>query len=339
MVAIRNVLKTGLDSHPALVALRKLELTRIAPDYILTFKRKEGGGTYRLAAALANGSNVIAKRCRRNKGVLERAVYEHVLSRLPVPPLDYYGSVEDDDGRWMWLFLQDVGDERYAPSDRTSRTLAAQWFGEMQAAVARDELSFPFPDRGADSYADGLRAIIESIVELRERRSIMRLGGDVLKRIAASCLDIQSRWNYVVELCASVPSVFSHNDCLPKNIHVRRNELGPSIVPFDWGGAGWAPAGADLGLLALPESGPPTESPNCAAYTRALAERWPQLENDAIVRSALLGQLCWSIKVISRALPEFDCDWQKPEYVVSNLEVYERALARSQSIFSNAVGS
>src|SRR5437763_15252337 len=54
---------------------------------------KEGKATaaYRLLRAGADGSHVIAKRCRRAAAAVERKVYERVLPRLSLPTLQYYG--------------------------------------------------------------------------------------------------------------------------------------------------------------------------------------------------------------------------------------------------------
>jgi hypothetical protein len=44
---------------------------------------------------------------------------------------------------------------------------------------------------------------------------------------------------------------------------------------------------------------------------------------------ANLGQMFWSLKVISRAVPELDCEWAHVEHVMSNLRIYSVALADS----------
>ena len=136
---------------------------------------------------------------------MERTVYEHVLPRLAESPLNYYGSVEESDGTANWLFLEDVGDQRYNPDLDLHRSRAGRWFGEMQAVVNRDDLPDTFPDRGADSYRDCLQTIFHAIPKFRDQGPVRRLGGDTLECITHSCRQLQARWDDVVEMCASVP--------------------------------------------------------------------------------------------------------------------------------------
>jgi hypothetical protein len=292
-------------------------------------KKKRKGGVYGLAGVGPVGSNVIAKRCRPDKGTVERAVYEHVFPRLPTAPLNYYGSVEENGGKWLWLFLEDVGAERLKPDNELHCTLAARCVGEMQAAIGRSGLPDSIPTRSAGSYRGCIQSILRDVPELRERAFIDRKGRETLERIAERCSTLESRWNDVETWCASIPAAFSHNDCLPKNVHIRRTGSGPSVAMFDWGGAGWAPAGGDLGLLALPHRGPPADEPDYAAYMSAVSDRWPGLELDSVRQAADLGQLFWALKVISRELPQLDSAWREPHQTLMRLEIYERALVRS----------
>jgi len=126
-----------------------------------------------------------------------------------------------------------------------------------------------------------------------------------------------------------VPTTFAHGDCLAKNVHVRTTPSGPAIAAFDWGGAGWSPAGTDLGQLALPRRGPPDTYPDLDAYGNIVRTVWPELDTDTITRLAHLGQLFWSLKVIGRGLQEFDCKWKSPAHVLADMRVYGHALARS----------
>ena len=78
---------------------------------------------------------MIAQRACMAKARIERTIYEEILPHLPVTSPRYYGfRAEDPD--FAWLFLEDIGDERYdaaeAPGlDAVIRGLALQ---------ARDDL-------------------------------------------------------------------------------------------------------------------------------------------------------------------------------------------------------
>jgi hypothetical protein len=272
---------------------------------------------------------VIAKLCTRDKGLRERKVYEHVLPRLPCPAVDYYGSVDAADGGSVWLFLEDVGGEPYDPDKRLHRTLAARWLGELEAHTEHDGVTAGFPDRGTAFHSECLASIVETLPEIRQRPSLQSLDVEILDRIGGACRILGGMWSEVEDFCATVPAAFAHSDCLSKNVHIRDGASGPCVAAFDWGGAGWAPVGTDLGQLALPRRGPPGDGPDYDAYRAVVAGRWPDLDTETIARLAQVGQLFWALKVISRGLPEFDRDWRDPEHVLADMHVYERALARS----------
>jgi aminoglycoside phosphotransferase (APT) family kinase protein len=324
-----RVLRAGLAEHPALRAWRALSPAHAAPDHLVLLKRKAEGAVLRLPGVGPGGAAVIAKRCRREKAAIERAVYERVLPRLPVPSLAYHGAVDDEDGRFAWLFLEDVGGERYAPEDRGHRELAARWLAHLHGAALEPELRAVFPDRGPEHYRRELGAVCGLLPEARALAARTPRGAAGLERIAALCEALASGWSAVDALCARAPRALVHGDCLAKNVHFRGAGAARRVAPFDWGGAGWGVAGTDLGQLALPRRGPPEDAPDHAAYLDVARRRWPQLELDTVRRLAELGQLFWALKVIRRALPELACEWARPEDVLADLAVYEAALARS----------
>src|SRR5215203_4236252 len=84
---------------------------------------------YRLMGVGSKGSAVIAKQCEQVAGITERIIYEEILFRLPVPTPRYYGFVEEPDGEFGWLFLEDAGTEQCSPHLSEHRALAARWLG------------------------------------------------------------------------------------------------------------------------------------------------------------------------------------------------------------------
>ena len=170
--------------------------------------------------------NVIAKRCLPDKAAIERAVYEGVFPRLRGVPLKYYGSVEEEDGSCLWLFLEDVGNEKLDPRSGLQRELAARWLGQVQAAIGPDDLPDFIPIRGAASYQGCLRSILRAVAGLRARSRLDKPSSAFVERIGVQCSALESRWSEIEALSAGVPTVFAHNDCLPKNVLDRRSERG-----------------------------------------------------------------------------------------------------------------
>jgi hypothetical protein len=313
MGKIRPVLADG--ARDAVVAWSELSPQPV--EGVVVMKKKQRGACYGLVGAGPGGSRVIAKRCDRSKGVIERAVYEEILPRLAQPQLECYGVVERDDS--IWLFLEDAGGEPYSPDMPEHREAAARWIGKLQTAVGRGDVKTSLPDRGPDHYRVFLRSIIAELPRYCDR------GAEVLDPIVSMCESLESSWGDVEALCASAPAALVHGDCLSKNVHVRHGR----VAAFDWGGAGWGLAATDLGQLALPRRGPPDDEPDCEEYLDVVRRRWPRLDIDTVRRLAVLGQLFWALKVICRGMEEFEQTWREPEHILADFRIYAEALARS----------
>src|SRR5205814_9582882 len=52
--------------------------------------------------------NVIAKRSFRHYIGVERIIYAEIIPSMPVTTIRYYGSTENDDLNYEWLFIEDV---------------------------------------------------------------------------------------------------------------------------------------------------------------------------------------------------------------------------------------
>ena len=321
--------QTDLLEHPAVKAWGELRPERVEPAQIEVLKQKQKGTINRLAGVGPGNSAVIAKRCRHDKAVIERAVYEKVLLHLPVTTLHYYGCVEEEDNQFWWLFLEDVGDQRYSPSVEAHRTLAARWLGAMHTAAEGLRAKIPLPNRGPDYYLMYLRAVLEAIPQIQPIPSLKATDQTILRHIVALCEFLEAHWSQVETFCDRMPRTFIHGDCLVTNVRVQPNQAGLTLAPFDWASAGWGLPATDLGKLGLPyRSVPPTE-PDYAAYWSIVRDQWPSLNVQSIQQLAKLGQMFWSLKVISLGVREFDYDEAHIESIINKLNVYESVLANT----------
>jgi thiamine kinase-like enzyme len=324
-----EILQTDLLEHPAVEAWTELRPERVKPERIEVLKEKKKGAVYRLAGVGPGNSAVIAKRARRAKAVVERAIYEEVLPNLPVATFHYYGCIEEGDSRFWWLFLEDVGGQQYSPYVGEHRTLAARWFGVMHTASESVTMKTHLPDRGPNLYLTYLRSAHELIPQIPAIPSLRATDLAVLTNIVSMCEFLEAHWSQVEGFCNQMPCTLIHDDCLAKNVHVRMTQAGPTIAPFDWGGAGWGLPATDLGQLRLPYRGQPPDNPDFVTYLSIVRDQWPSLDLQTIQQLANLGQMFWSLKVISRGVPEFDYEWAQVEHIMNNFKIYETALADS----------
>ncbi len=151
-------MQTDLLEHPVVKAWKKLQPDCVEPESIEILDRKkrawikfrservqpenieilnEERFIYRLKGVGPEGSAVIAKQCEQVAGMTERTIYKEILFRLPVPTPRYYGFVEEPDGRFCWLFLEDAGTEQCSPHISEHRALTARWLGLIYKSAAR----------------------------------------------------------------------------------------------------------------------------------------------------------------------------------------------------------
>lgn len=320
----------SLQKHPALRAWRQHSGATTLPQRIETLKDHGRSSVFRLVLGEETEFNVIAKRTRREKGLIEQEAYGW-LDRLPLESVCCYGTLDDvDDARLMWLFVDDTGDCRFEPLNSDHQRLAAKWLGDLHVAVG-DKLA---PDtaetRGPDFFHQHLRSIAANL-PLWMNAKLPPGGAEILEATAALCRSLELEWIALEEYCRRIPRTLTHGDCLPKNIHVDDHQGQDRAAFFDWGGAGIGLAGTDLGLLALPHRGPPSTGPDFTAYLDVVRTQWTTADLETTKQMALVGQLFWSLKVIDKSLPDFEFP---SIHVIENFRLYAQALWRSMATAS-----
>ena len=318
---VLEVIRHHLGDHPAVKAWSKLEPAWAGPASIHVLRERRSSGIYRLTDAGPGGSGVMAKRCRPVGASVERAVYAEVLPRLPVSAPRYYGYVEDDGGS-CWLFLEDVGGERYASSDEEQCALAGRWLGLMHtsATIITDAAAAAarLPDGGPGRYLRHLRLAREDI--LRNISNPVLTAEDValLTAMVSQHDLLEGRWERLEEACERAPSTLVHGDFRPKNAYIRTDHAGPRLFPIDWETAGWGPPAADLARVDI------------TAYWSVVREGW-SLDLQDIRRLATVGRVFGFLAAIG---------WKSPSLAYDSPRLLSEPLASMrvlQGSLSNAI--
>jgi hypothetical protein len=177
----------------------------------------------------------------------EHIIYRHVLPQLPIPPVRCLGFVADPDPERAWLFLEDVGGQRYEKGRHDHQVLAASWLANVHAFGMRSSMRLLLPDRGPAYYLSELRASCSELgahlgcdhFSVEDRR-IMRAA---LRALTA----LERRWNKIDAWCDAMPHTLVHGDFVAKNCRVRAVGVGDlELVAFDWETAGWGVPAVDL---------------------------------------------------------------------------------------------
>jgi hypothetical protein len=100
------VLWGNLSWHPAAAAWHEVAPTAPIPDRIEVLRQKKGAAVYRLVGAGPDGASILARRSRKTKALVERTVYQRIVSRLPITAPRYYAFRAADPG-FAWVFLQE----------------------------------------------------------------------------------------------------------------------------------------------------------------------------------------------------------------------------------------
>lgn len=200
-------------------------------------------GIYRIEGAGDGGAPVIAKRCLRSTGAVERQVYERILPRLDVSALAYYDYVEEPGGEFCWLFLGDAGRTKLTA---TERELAARWLARLHASAAAVADQIPLPDRGPAHYLNHVRAGAEFIADLLRGPDLPHAVRGAMRTLLRLAERMESRWASIGSRCDAAPRTLVHGDFARKNLRIRTAASGPELVALDWETAGWGPPAADI---------------------------------------------------------------------------------------------
>src|ERR1051325_9841756 len=138
------VLWGRLAWHPAVEAWNGFSGGRgEAPEHLEILQQSSTSATYRLVAD-GSGRSIVARRSLTPGASIERTLHERIMPSLPVTPRPYCGLRAYRTER-AWIFLEPAGDEWYAASDPTHRSLAGRWVGIMHSAGARLSTAAPLP--------------------------------------------------------------------------------------------------------------------------------------------------------------------------------------------------
>ncbi len=308
------------------MAWRKITPNQFEPKQIEVLAQKQKGAVYRLTFDRPENSSVIAKRCKSEKAVIERVIYEEVLPYLSVSLPVFYGYTKEHDGIYWWLFLEDVGNQTLSPVLAEHRAIAAQWMGEMNISPEITNIKSSIPNRGPEYYQRYLQTALEIIPEIQICQSNAERQKEIFNNIISACSFLEGCWNQITTFCSRIPRTLVHGDCQVKNAHVRSTHNGLDLAPFDWASAGWGLPATDLGQLSLPYKSLPPTVPDCETYLSVVRKEWPDLDLETVQQLAYLGQIFWALKVISKSLPEFDDNKTYLEGLLYNYSVYESVL-------------
>lgn len=300
--------KSSLGRHPAVHAWHELypdiDPVGIAPLRIRVAKNK----IYRLDGAGWAGTAVIAKRCRKAEGALERTVYGEILAHLAVPSLRYYGSIDEPNSEYSWLFVEEANGVEYSRLLAAHRAQAGQWLGLLHTAAAETGRTASLPSAGPSRYLTFARAIRDLMRQHRDNPVLTPEDVAFMQAFDARLHDLGEHWSRLEHICDGIPRTLVHGDFNAKNLRLRFTNEDTTLIVFDWEDAGWGVPAVDLAQLAVPSSRL-SANPDILTYWATVREHWADVNLEAVRRLAYCGTVFRALSALYWDAQGLGNDW------------------------------
>ena len=293
---IPEILTEGVREHQAVQAWLQIQSGPWEPGSLEVLQQRRYSTVYRLKQVKQEGARVIAKRCRIAKARIEQTIYQELMPLTKMPALCCYGLLEEPDGEFCWLFLEDAAGVRYSPHLPHNRALAGRWLAEIQLAAMSAGLRSCLPDRELDHYLRLLRACRATLLAQLSCGAFSAEDAALLRNIAAHLDALESRWGEVEKICEVMPRTLVHGDFVTKNLRIRAAAASPALLVFDWEFAGWGVPATDLAQFI-----DRVASPDLSLYCSILNGEQAHLDLRDIQAVAACGNLLRMIDQISWA--------------------------------------
>src|SRR5438876_3717639 len=225
-----------LLAHPAVRAWQQLDPPRVVPDRITPAKFKPNKPrpnltVYRLEGVGIDGAAVIAKRCTREGGRIERTVYERILAHVPLAGPRYYGTVEGPpDEDVCWLLIGEIEGEKYDMLRPDHRVAAARWLGILHTAARSPADHAGLPDAGPSRYRAAMRATRDLIRDQINNPAFSADDVAFLGGLVARFDELDEDWDRLARACTGLPPTLIHGDFNAKNLRVCPSAQGGDAV-------------------------------------------------------------------------------------------------------------
>ena len=273
--------------HPAVQAWMQISGESNLPTIVHSIEESTKSSIYRLVDTQADGTSVIAKRSLCSTAQVERMIYEDFLPLLPLSSLHYYGSIVEANGKFCWLFLEDIGKLLNLRALEQHRLVLSQWLAKLHTASSQLQKPTAFPVKHAGYFLQRLQTTRIAFLERLDNTRVPDRERLALEGFVQQCDLLESHWEQIKSHCRDLPQCLFHGDVANENIGIRSDLTGVQILVFDWEKAGWGEPVIDLPEVDL------------KVYHSLIKQTWPNL---SMVRLRDLQRCGKIFSVLSRNL-------------------------------------
>ena len=323
-----------LCAHPAVRAWFELYGQGARPREIEVLRAPREDGykpcIFRIRGLGYENSSIVAKLCLKDTAQFERLIYEKVLLELPLPKLEFYGTVASEDPAMDWVFVEDAGDERYSPELEAHRHSAAEWIATMHTSAEGLLALQLLPDRGPAHYLTHLHSARRRIQASRSNQAVTGEQHRVLDRVDAYLQFFEDSWNELEQQCRTFPRTLAHGDWAGRNARFRSTGGGRTLVVFDWETSGRGVPVVDLASSRI------YTSPCCLrAYFTKVRESWPTMGFEEVLRMATVGRIFRVIAAIDWA--SVGLVFEQFDYLIMPVSLMQSYLGRIEDVIRETV--
>lgn len=252
---------------------------------------------------------LIAKRGEIEEARFENLLYTTILPRLGLGSLQCFGVVEETDNQFAWLFIEHAGHCKYNTDIREHVNLAAEWLSFLHGSQLELELEDYFRKCGDEHYAASLRTA-RTLVERGIINPVLSPPQQELLHRALHLLDkLEKRWPIVEDICSAVPRCLIHGDFMGKNLRVESNGSKYQLKVFDWEAACWGFPFLDLAESLIPTSVGMSPEPDVDSYISSSKCWWPNIEKKSLKGLIGLGKIFWSLDCLRGHAEGLQFEW------------------------------
>lgn len=243
-------------------------------------KETKGSQVYRLRGT-DPPIDVIAKRRKIERLAPERIVYERLLPWVSPEPVRYFGSHDDPETGFGWLFIEHLEGVPFNAADGNHVATLADFLAEIHGKAASHPEIDALPNRDLTFFREQAEAAGAAIRGGFDNPTIRHTDREMLTRHLELLDDTLDLLPTIFDGPAGNSRTLVHCDVIPSNSRIVSRRGADRLVMFDWEYCGVGSAASDLAALAKDDVA-------LHRYAERL-EEWRAVSHEDVRRLAELG--------------------------------------------------